>query len=384
MAGNGDFFMNTQRKKLIIAGIEKRRLEKKRRRMKRKITALVTLAAICTVSFGAVYNASAKEITVTEINEFEGTNETVVVKTRSESVGEVIEQSGYTVGELDKLNKPADEKVSDNDDIVIKRGKQITIKSNDTEQVANITTANAADALVEAGFIPGEYDEITTDGGDLSQSSVIELVSVNTVEETEESEIKYQTEYIEDSSMAKGQTKVVSEGQTGVISTTYKVLYKNGSEVSREAMSEDVVIPVKNKVIAKGTAQGTSKNAERTVGAAKSDADTGKTINGMVYSKKITMTATAYSTSPSENGGYSVSAMGNPLGFGIVAVDPSVVPLGSKVYIEGADGSWSYGVASAEDTGGAIKGNKIDLCYNGSVSQVNKFGRRSCNVYILK
>ena len=91
--------------------------------------------------------------------------------------------------------------------------------------------------------------------------------------------------------------------------------------------------------------------------------------------------ATAYSTSPSENGGYTVSAMGNPLGYGIVAVDPSVVPLGSKVYVTSADGSWSYGVASAEDTGGAIKGNKIDLCYG---SNANDFGRRSCVVYILE
>lgn len=73
--------------------------------------------------------------------------------------------------------------------------------------------------------------------------------------------------------------------------------------------------------------------------------------------------------------------MGNPLGYGIVAVDPSVVPLGSKVYVTSADGSWSYGVASAEDTGGAIKGNKIDLCYN---SNANDFGRRSCVVYILE
>ena len=96
------------------------------------------------------------------------------------------------------------------------------------------------------------------------------------------------------------------------------------------------------------------------------------------------MTATAYSTSPSENGGYTVSAMGNSLGYGIVAVDPSVVPLGSKVYVESTDGTWTYGVASAEDTGGAIKGNRIDLCYEGSVASVNTFGRRSCNVYILE
>ena len=93
------------------------------------------------------------------------------------------------------------------------------------------------------------------------------------------------------------------------------------------------------------------------------------------------MTATAYSTAPSENGGYTVSAMGNPLGYGIVAVDPNVIPLGSKVYVTSPDGSWSYGVASAEDTGGAIRGNKIDLCYDTNASA---FGRKSCVVYVLE
>lgn len=375
--------MTTQekRKQLIIARIEKRRQAKKRRRFRRKISALIMAAAVLFISFGAIYSAGAKEITVTEINEFDGTNETVTIKTRSDNVKEVLEQTGYSVGEADKINKSIDSKVNDNDDIVIKRGKQITIKSDSGEQVVNITTVNTTDALVEAGYIPGEYDEVTTSGKTLADSDTIEIVAVSTTRETEESPINFTTEYIEDSDLTKGQTKVVSEGQAGVKSTTYEVLYKNGIEISREAMSEDIVSPAKNKIIAKGTKEATVPAMSSSVKKAN---DTGSTINGMKYSRKITMTATAYSTSPSENGGYSVSAMGNPLGYGIVAIDPSIVPLGSKVYVESTDGSWSYGIASAEDTGGAIKGNRIDLCYNGSVSEVNKFGRRSCNVYILK
>ena len=138
--------------------------------------------------------------------------------------------------------------------------------------------------------------------------------------------------------------------------------------------------------MAKGT-KTASSNPTGTVASSRiraNEKDSGKTINGMRYKKKITMTATAYSTSPSENGGYTVSALGNPLGFGIVAVDPSIIPLGSKVYVTRADGSWTYGVASAEDTGGAIKGNRIVLCFNGTLSEVNKFGRKSCIVYVLE
>ena len=70
--------------------------------------------------------------------------------------------------------------------------------------------------------------------------------------------------------------------------------------------------------------------------------------------------------------------------YGVIAVDPKVIPLGSRVYIESSDGgkSWVYGFAVAADTGGAIKGNKIDLCYN-TRAECLQFGRRSATVYIL-
>lgn len=95
------------------------------------------------------------------------------------------------------------------------------------------------------------------------------------------------------------------------------------------------------------------------------------------YSKVLTMNATAYTPDPAENGGYSTTAMGTPLRRGVVAVDRRVIPLGTKLYIEG------YGYARAEDTGGAIKGNKIDLLFE-TKAESRKFGRRNVKVYILK
>lgn len=99
--------------------------------------------------------------------------------------------------------------------------------------------------------------------------------------------------------------------------------------------------------------------------------------NGLNYSRVINMNATAYSPDPAENGGYSVTALGTPLRRGVVAVDRRVIPLGTKLYIEG------YGYARAEDTGGAIKGNKIDLLFN-TKAECRNFGRRNVKVYILK
>lgn len=97
--------------------------------------------------------------------------------------------------------------------------------------------------------------------------------------------------------------------------------------------------------------------------------------------------STAYSADPSENGGYGAfDYMGNPLGIGTVAVDPTVIPLGSKLYIEGynfnglpAGGMYAY----ATDTGGAIKGKRIDIFIPGSKKSLQKFGIQTIKVYKL-
>lgn len=97
---------------------------------------------------------------------------------------------------------------------------------------------------------------------------------------------------------------------------------------------------------------------------------------GFSYSRVLSMNATAYTANPAENGGSTRTAMGTQVRVGVAAVDPNVIPLGTKLYIEG------YGYATAEDTGGAIKGNKIDLVF-GSTGEAYNFGRRQVTVYVL-
>ena len=76
------------------------------------------------------------------------------------------------------------------------------------------------------------------------------------------------------------------------------------------------------------------------------------------------------------------TATGRPAQWGVIAVDPRVIPLGTRVYVESAEGKYIYGEAIAADTGGAIKGNIIDICVN-SNAEAYRFGRRTVNVYIL-
>ena len=94
----------------------------------------------------------------------------------------------------------------------------------------------------------------------------------------------------------------------------------------------------------------------------------------MTYAACIPMEASAYL--PTDGNGAGITATGAVAQRGIVAVDPDVIPLGTRVYIPG------YGTAVAADTGGAIRGNKIDLCMESYGEAIN-FGRRSVEVYIL-
>jgi 3D (Asp-Asp-Asp) domain-containing protein len=100
------------------------------------------------------------------------------------------------------------------------------------------------------------------------------------------------------------------------------------------------------------------------------------------FVKAMEMTATAYDAtfaSTGKNPGhpqYGVTRSGLKVKPGIVAVDPKVIPLGTWLYVEG------YGEALAADTGGAIKGNRIDLYYE-SPKEVAKYGKRKVKVYVL-
>lgn len=131
-----------------------------------------------------------------------------------------------------------------------------------------------------------------------------------------------------------------------------------------------------NSYISKGNSLIDKKNAEEKANNSSNNNSNSNNnnANNTTGKKTLTMEATAYS-------GHNTTAMGikpvrNPNGMSSVAVDPSVIPLGSKVYVDG------YGFAIASDTGGAIVGNKIDLFMN-SEAECLQFGRRTVTVKII-
>ncbi len=147
-------------------------------------------------------------------------------------------------------------------------------------------------------------------------------------------------------------------GRDGALKTTYRVTLVNGKPVSKQAISTQRVAPINDIVLIGKPKMATSRSS-------------------FTRSRVITMSATGYDTSPQTlPGSTGRTATGIRAQFGVVAVDPRVIKLGTYVFVEG------YGFALAADTGGAIKGNKIDLCFN-SRRESLAWGRRPVRVHVL-
>ncbi len=205
---------------------------------------------------------------------------------------------------------------------------------------------------------------------------------------TEEVEVPYETVRVADDTMNKGDEEVTTEGQNGVQLDTYEVRTLNGETTTTLISSEVTVEPV-NEVITYGTketgkATGFTNNGSsldltsETITYVDTTAKTFTTSSGETYSYSKALTCTGYAYC--QPGG--VTATGTAARQGAIAVDPSVIPLGSRLFVIASDGSVVYGFATAEDTGGNINGNTVDLYYN-TESLCLSFGRRNVTVYVL-
>ena len=99
------------------------------------------------------------------------------------------------------------------------------------------------------------------------------------------------------------------------------------------------------------------------------------------YKKELSVRATAYAPGPHDNAQWgNKTYLGTQVRPGIIAVDPRVIPLGSRVYIQYPDGHGDYAIA--EDTGGAIKGNRIDIAKS-TVKEAQNFGIQNVKVFVI-
>lgn len=192
-----------------------------------------------------------------------------------------------------------------------------------------------------------------------------------TVRENYTLQIPFETVYCQDPNLAEGEEVVLVAGANGLMACTDLVCYVDGKEVSRSEEVRTVTHQPVNAVIAVGTA------VEQPGESGFITTHTGEVVR---YLRSYNFKATAYSKH--DPGCNEYTATGTKVRYGVVAVDPKVIPLGSKLYIKTNDGIYIYGYAVAEDTGASIKENRIDLYFD-SIEECLRFGRRECTVYLL-
>ncbi|PSR28794.1 MAG: hypothetical protein C7B47_04000 [Sulfobacillus thermosulfidooxidans] len=191
----------------------------------------------------------------------------------------------------------------------------------------------------------------------IAPGSTVDVIRQWLVKKTITSSLPFTVTYRPDPNLIKGRHQVLQNGQQGVESTTIQYLVQDGSPLTGKVVAKKIMKSPSPEVIAYGTAQPLTVNGQALP------------ITGELY-----MVSTGYWPNPAWSTG--LTAMGTAAHYGIVAVDPAVIPLGTHLYIPG------YGYAVAEDTGSAIVGNRIDLCFNDQ-SQAIEWGVRPLTVYIL-
>lgn len=334
---------------------------------KRTLPIVLVIMMLTSVLTGAMYDSRRKDITINTYDAFAGVNASRRVTTRKSTVSELFAELGYEPSATDKVCVGMNSLLSDGGSISIRSGRQITVVCDGESKEVVTTYKRTADVLAEVGIELGTEDiSIPSLEEEIDVNVPVEVIRVTRQEAKSTHSVAFCEEIIYDENMYEDESLVVQEGADGESEMTESVIFHNGEEYAREVVGVNVITEPQNRIVKVGTKKRVNTHSK-----------------GFTYKEKLTVTATAYDPYPAGGSGKGITANGMKAQFGVVAVDPKVIPLGTKLYIEATDGSsWTYGYCIAADTGGAIKGNKIDLCYN-TVGECIQFGRRSANVYIL-
>jgi uncharacterized protein YabE (DUF348 family) len=343
-----------------------------------------------------------------------------IIKTHAKTVQQLFEELEISIQSKDYVHPSKDSKITNNLKVVWKQAKQLQLSTQDKKEAVWTTAKTVEDFLKEQNIALNEYDQVKPkpntmiqkgmnvlvnrafpltllDGGEkkevwststtvadfltqqgvtlteldrvepglvetVTENGVINVIRVEKVTDVVEEPISFAVVTQKDESLAKGTEKVVTPGQEGLMSRQFEITKENGQEVSRVLLNERKLKDKQDQVVAVGAKVEPVQIASR----------------GSESGKEIYVTSTAYTASCSGCSGTTATGINlhaNP-NAKVVAVDPSVIPLGTKVYVEG------YGYAVAADTGGAIKGNKIDVFFP-SKQSAYQWGRRTVKITVL-
>ncbi len=280
-----------------------------------------------------------------------------VINTVYDNPKSIIKQAGISLQANDDYSVSTD-KITDNSVITINRAIPVTVEINGKAETVNTAKKTVGDLLSSMNLDGNDYFVAQDKNTPLQPNSKVKVLNVSSKLILKDEVQAYQVVREPDSSLIRGNEEVVQEGRNGLNRLLVREKYHNGIKVGEEVVQTTQLVLPSDKIIREGTAEPVST----------------KSVGLHSYSQVLYMEASAYL--PYDGGGGGYTALGIPARYGVAAVDPNVIPLGTRLYIPG------YGEAIAADTGGAVNGYTIDLCME-DYSQAISFGRRSVEVYIL-
>lgn len=278
----------------------------------------------------------------------------VVIKTRSASVSDLLAERRIQLGPVDRVLPGPATRLVDGSRVEIKRAYHITLVADRETSEFYSSADTVKDILEEKKVALGSEDMVKPDVSEIvSADTEIRVVRVRNETEKVHAPIAFDVRRVPNPEMARGISRTVSRGQNGEEEQTWRITYHDGQVVSRSMVDRKTVASPTEAVLQVGTGQTVSRG--------------GETIR---FREAMDVIATSYSYT-----GYR-TATGHDPEYGVVAVDPSVIPLGTRMYVEG------YGYATALDTGGAIRGKRIDVFLE-SQAEASHWGVRSVRVYLV-
>ena len=275
--------------------------------------------------------------------------QTLILHTTDRTVGDVLVAQDIPLYLGDAITPPLHTPLTPNLTITIERATPLAIRVDGRILKTRTRRPTVGEALAQEGVsLVGQDYTIPAEDAPLAPNTIVQVVRVTEALEIEKETTPFETKWIPDHNLELDRQEISQEGQEGVTKTRTRVRYENGREVSRVEEETWLEQEPADRIITYGT-----KVVVRTL----------ETPDGPIeYWRKIRMLATSYSAATSgkskDHPAYGITRTGMRAGYGVVAVDPSVIPLRTEVYVPG------YGQAIAGDTGGAIIGKHIDLGFD--------------------
>src|SRR5690625_5232511 len=294
-----------------------------------------------------------------------------IYETIAEDVKTLFKEHKLDISKHDKVSHNLNTEIKDRLVINIDKAYKIPVNYAGEEESVWTTGGTVGEVLSENDFKIKKSDKVNPAKKEqVTKNTEIEVTKVTKDTIVEKEATNFEVKEEKNSKLEKGKTNVIQKGRKGSVEKTYELVLENGKEVERKEVDKEVLKKPKNKIVSVGT-----KSKPKLKKTKQSPSNVSSKSGGQTK----TMQATAY-TAKCDTGCTGITATGQNLNANpnkkVIAVDPSVIPLGSRVYVEG------YGEAIAGDTGGDIKGNRIDLHFPDK-SSANSFGRKNVTVRII-